>query len=135
VARSLTDQVMAYGSLFDEDAKTPEFKLEALSLRLSHVIAEAMDARGMSRIDLARALGVSAPMVTKILSGRSNFTLRTLVCVADALGCEFDPVLRRRDSSASAELLLSPDRQGDRPLVRSATRPTSPDASWRPHSG
>jgi len=116
VARNLNDQIVTYGSLFDEDAETPEFKLEALSLRLSHVIADAMDAKGMSRIDLARALGVSAPMVTKILSGRSNFTLRTLVCVADALGCEFDPVLRQKNSRAGAELVLAPETQASRPL-------------------
>jgi transcriptional regulator with XRE-family HTH domain len=93
----LIDDATGYGILFDGDADNPAFKLEALSLRLSHMIAEALDAKGMNRADLARALRVSAPMVTKILSGRSNFTLKTLVGVAHALDLEFDPALRPTD--------------------------------------
>jgi transcriptional regulator with XRE-family HTH domain len=116
----LIDDATDYGVLFNGDADNPAFKLEALSLRLSHMIAEAMDARGMNRTDLARTLGVSAPMVTKILSGRSNFTLRTLVGVAHALDLEFDPVLRPANrpgpidglarASLAAEADTSPER-------------------------
>ena len=90
----MTSGFLEYGELFDQDVETPEFKLEAIALRLSHTIASAMHDRGMTRTDLAHSLGVSAPMVTKILSGRSNFTLRTLVGPADVLEYDFDPVFR-----------------------------------------
>jgi transcriptional regulator with XRE-family HTH domain len=99
----LTDDISTYGALFDSDFDTPEFKLETIALRLSHVIAGALVDRDMNRTDLARELGVSSPMVTKILSGRSNFTLKTLVTLADVLDLEFDPVLRKRDYMVSID--------------------------------
>lgn len=102
----MTDDVLIYGALFDEDTESREYKLETLALRLSHVIAEAMDDCGMNRADLARALDVSPPMVTKILSGRSNFTLKTLVSLADALDCEFDPVFRPKDYAVAVEYVF-----------------------------
>jgi transcriptional regulator with XRE-family HTH domain len=103
----LTDEIRDYGSLFDQDTETVEFKLEAIALRLSHMISEAMDERCINRTELARALDVSAPMVTKILSGRSNFTLKTMVGVADALGYEFDVVLKPKDYCVAVDYVLS----------------------------
>jgi transcriptional regulator with XRE-family HTH domain len=117
----LTDDVLTYGALFDEDAESREYKLETLALRLSHVIAEAMDDCGMNRADLARALDVSPPMVTKILSGRSNFTLKTLVSLADTLDCEFDPVFRPKDYAVAVEYVFpEASRQARRAAPRSA---------------
>lgn len=95
--------MMDWDALYDEIADTPQYKLEKLSLQLSHVIADAMKSRCMSRTDLARSLGVSAPMVTKLLSGRSNFTLKTLVGVAHVLDCEFDPVMRPKEYGVAAD--------------------------------
>lgn len=102
----MTNEFLEYGMLFDEDAETPQFKLETIALRLSHVIAGAMDACGMTRTDLARSLGVSPPMVTKILSGHSNFTLKTLVGLADVLDYEFDPVFRPKDYSVAVDYVF-----------------------------
>lgn len=103
----MTEEFLEYGMLFDEDSETPQFKLESIALRLSHVIAGAMEACGMTRTDLARSLGVSAPMVTKILSGHSNFTLKTLVGLADVLDYEFDPVFRPKDYSVAVDYVFS----------------------------
>lgn len=104
----MTDEITEYGHLFDEDATSPEYRLEALALRLSHEIADALTDRGISRSELAEKLGVSAPMVTKILSGRSNFTLKTLVTLADALDYEFEPVFRSRDRHPAVEHIQAP---------------------------
>ena len=103
----MTDEVLDYGSVFDQDTETVAFKQEAIALRLSHMIAGAMDDLGMNRTDLARVLDVSAPMVTKMLSGRSNFTLKTMVGVADALGYEFDVVLKPKDYCVADDYVLS----------------------------
>jgi transcriptional regulator with XRE-family HTH domain len=104
----LTDEIADYGRLYDEDSETPEYKLEALALRISHTIGCVLDARSMKRTDLAKELGVSAPMVTKILSGRSNFTLKTLVGLADALDCDFDLVFKPRDYAVTNEWISLP---------------------------
>jgi transcriptional regulator with XRE-family HTH domain len=59
-----------------------EIEVEALAMRLADVIQESIEARDMSRADLARAMGVSKAHITQTLSGQRNLTLKT---VAEAL--------------------------------------------------
>jgi len=62
-----------------------DFRLERLVLDLTEQIAKAMHEKGMSRADLAHRLDVSPATVTRILRGNSDFKLRTLLAIADAL--------------------------------------------------
>lgn len=60
-----------------------------------------MEAMGINKTRLADSLGKSAPWVTKILSGDSNFTIETMVALADAVNGEL--LLRieqKKDESA-----------------------------------
>lgn len=59
-----------------------EIEVEALTMRLADVIQETLEGRGLTRADLARALGVSKAHITQSLSGQRNLTLKT---VAEAL--------------------------------------------------
>jgi len=65
-----------------------EFRLETLILNITEKICERMQQKKINRTRLAEKLKVSAPAVTKILNGNSNFTLKTLLSVADALDLE-----------------------------------------------
>lgn len=49
------------------------------------LIATALAAKGMIQEDLAIALNVTPQRVSQILSGRYNFTVRTLQRIAEAL--------------------------------------------------
>jgi len=53
-------------------------------------IGDVMTKTGVSRSELARRLKVSRPMVTHILSGRQNMTIRTMVRVLRVLGYELN---------------------------------------------
>ena len=64
------------------------FRLECIILDLTEQICIAMKKRNINRSNLAQLLGVSPAAVSKILNGTSNFTLRTLVSLAAALGLE-----------------------------------------------
>lgn len=64
------------------------FRLEALILEITEQISRYMKERNISRVKLAKLLGVSPPAVTKILNGNSNFTLKTLLALANAIGIE-----------------------------------------------
>jgi transcriptional regulator with XRE-family HTH domain len=72
-----------------------EFRLEKIILDLTEQICKRMQDREITRTQLARDLNVSPAAVTKILNGNSNFTLRTLLSLGDALnldlGIEFSP--------------------------------------------
>jgi len=62
-----------------------EFRLESLILNLTENICIKMKQKNVNRTELADLLNVSPPAVTKILNGNSNFTLKTLLSLADAL--------------------------------------------------
>jgi DNA-binding XRE family transcriptional regulator len=51
--------------------------------------------RGMSQTDLARAIGVTRPAVSRMEAGASNPSLAVLVALADALGCTIDELCGR----------------------------------------
>jgi len=62
-----------------------DYRLGSIILDLTERISERMRAKGISRSALADKLGVTPAAVTKILRGNSNFTLKTLLSLADAL--------------------------------------------------
>lgn len=59
-------------------------------LRLSAAIAlkirKLLRQQGMTQVDLAARLGVTPPQVSKLLSGKINFELKTLVGIQNAIG-------------------------------------------------
>lgn len=88
---------MAAKTWLDEEIESSEdsfeFRLEYLILELTAKITEAMEERKINRSQLAKLLNVTPAAVTKILNGTSNFTLRTLLSLADTLDYEFKPDL------------------------------------------
>ena len=66
------------------------YEEERLILWAAEAVAEAMARRGLTRAQLADALGTSRPNVTQLLNGSRNMTLRTLAAVAHACGARVD---------------------------------------------
>jgi len=77
-----------YQRILREVRDTLEYELEGLLLELTEQIVRHMEREGINRTGLARRLGKSSPYVTKLLSGKPNMTLETIVKVARALKCE-----------------------------------------------
>lgn len=67
-----------------------DFRLEEVILDLTEQISARMKEKGMTRAKLAELLGVTPAAVTKLLNGNPNFTLKTLLKVADALDLKFN---------------------------------------------
>ena len=67
-----------------------DFRLEEVILDLTEQISIRMKEKGMTRAKLAELLGVTPAAVTKLLNGNPNFTLKTLLRVANALDLEFN---------------------------------------------
>ena len=55
---------------------------------LTEKICVRMKQKNINRTRLSNLLDVSPPAVTKILNGNSNFTLKTLLSMSDALDLE-----------------------------------------------
>jgi len=71
--------------------------LEELALaRISIRLGDALRDSGRTQRELADELGISEARVSQIFAVEGNPTVKTLVRIADGLGCEFDVVIRRR---------------------------------------
>lgn len=64
-----------------------EFLTEEKILEFTECVVLEMERRQINRAQLAEALGKSKPFVTKLLKGDANMTVKTMVAIAQALGC------------------------------------------------
>jgi transcriptional regulator with XRE-family HTH domain len=64
------------------------FQVQRAILEFTESVAKQMLAGNVSKSKLAEALGCSQAFVTKVLKGRNNFTLETMVKIAHALDTE-----------------------------------------------
>ena len=94
-----------------------EFRLETLILDLTEKICARMKQKEINRTRLSELLNVSPPAVSKILNGNSNFTLRTLLSLSDALGLDLKIDFVEKNSTSSATYTTHLD-ESDLPLRR-----------------
>lgn len=71
---------------------TPEFEAETALLEITEQVNDRIDQLGMSRAEVARAMGKNRAVVTRVLSGDHNMTFRTLVTMLCAVGLRMKPV-------------------------------------------
>lgn len=81
-----------------------EFRTEEVIIEFTEKVVAAMRERDMSRVELAQRLGVSKSFVTKLLNGNPNLTIRTMVSLAAALGCELLVDIQPRAKSSHDRL-------------------------------
>lgn len=74
--------------------QTPAYQAEGASIRFTEELLARMKSCGLTRSALAEKIGSSPAYVTKILRGDTNFTLDSMVRIAQALECEIDFILR-----------------------------------------
>ncbi|MCM1140266.1 MAG: helix-turn-helix domain-containing protein [Muribaculum sp.] len=84
VARPMTQEERAAMDYRAENADWLQ-----LSATIALKIRKLLRQKGMTQVDLADRLGVTPPQVSKLLSGKINFELKTLVSIQKALGTPF----------------------------------------------
>lgn len=77
-----------FPELFKRAEEHDDYWLAGAILQFTEDIVREMDRQGISRTELARRLGSTPAYVTKILRGKVNFTLSTMMKLAHALGSE-----------------------------------------------
>ena len=77
-----------FNELFEGVEESLAYKTEAAVLEFTEELVTRMACQGVTRAALARKIGCSPAYVTKILRGSTNFTLETMVKIADVLGCK-----------------------------------------------
>jgi transcriptional regulator with XRE-family HTH domain len=79
-----------FPELFEQAKQHDGYQLAGAILAFTESLVREMERQGMSRTELAQRLGATPAYVTKILRGKVNFTLATMVRLSRALGTELN---------------------------------------------
>lgn len=74
----------------ESERQSIDYQVEDFIIALTEQLCEKMDARGMKKTELADRLNKSRAYVTQFFEGKNNFTLKTMISVAQALDCRLD---------------------------------------------
>lgn len=91
-----------FSELFESIWDDEETLFEAKAQDVAIVLAAAVEKAGLTRAELSKKLKWKPSRVTKVLTGGSNLTLKTIFEICRAIGLEFDVVLRNADERAEA---------------------------------
>lgn len=75
----------------------------ALHIQIRHMIHDTRLAKGWTQKDLAEKMGVKQSLVSRWESGECNYTIDTLIDIADALGLSVQCPLKPDDKIMSTE--------------------------------
>lgn len=74
---------------FKDDEKSVDYCAARARIEFTEEIVSRMKQLGIKKGELAEKMGRQAGFVTRLLSGRNNFELETMVRLAMALDCKF----------------------------------------------
>jgi transcriptional regulator with XRE-family HTH domain len=77
-----------FSELFQEAGQHEDYWVAGAIVEFTEDLVREMERQGVTRTELARRLGATPAYVTKILRGKVNFTLATMVRLARALDGE-----------------------------------------------
>jgi transcriptional regulator with XRE-family HTH domain len=78
----------SFAELFKQAEEHEDYWLAGAILEFTEAVVREMERQDISRTELARRLGTTPAYVTKILRGKVNFTLATMMRLARALSSE-----------------------------------------------
>ena len=94
------NNIDSFESLFDQAEKRLDYKVEGAKSEFTENIVRRMKEAEVTRSDLAEILGKKKPQITRLLRGDNNFTVQTMVEIADALGCNYRSHLEPKECEA-----------------------------------
>jgi len=78
----------SFAALFEAAERHDEYWTERAIIEFTENLSLWMESKKISQADLAAAMGVSQPYISRVLKGNVNFTLATMTKLARALGAE-----------------------------------------------
>jgi len=131
-----------FSDLYQEAEGHQDYWIAGAILEFTESVVREMARQGLTRTALAERLGATPAYVTKILRGRVNFTLSTMVRLSRALGAGLHVRLgsssRRQAAPEAGEPTRAPTARASRSrkVVTAASRPaaheTRQDAARKP---
>jgi transcriptional regulator with XRE-family HTH domain len=90
----------SFERFFEQTEQRPGYWVELAKLDFTREALDRMKQLGITKSQLAVKLEVQPALVTRLLSGRNNFELATMVRIARALDCEFRSHLQPKGTQA-----------------------------------
>ena len=84
----MTLKSKSFPDLFAEAETHADYWVSGAILGFTESLVREMERQGVTRSELARRIGATPAYVTKILRGKANFTLETMVRLARALDAD-----------------------------------------------
>jgi len=133
----------SFSELYREAERHQDYWVAGAILEFTESVVRGMARQGLTRTALAERLGATPAYVTKILRGKVNFTLATMVRLSHALGVDLHVRLgggpRRRAARTIDDPASPPAVRAGRPskVVAAASTPAALQArkttsrTWR----
>jgi len=96
-----------FSELFQEAERHEDYWLAGAILTFTEKVVREMERQGITRTELAQRLGATPAYVTKLLRGKVNFTLATMLRLARALGTELTIDLGGHADSPTLQTVMS----------------------------
>ena len=77
---------MSFKDLIQDAKSRDDYWIEDTVLQFTMQLHEQLQKQGISKTELASRIGASQPYITRILKGRDNLTIATMVKLARAVG-------------------------------------------------
>ncbi len=90
----------SFERFFEETEQRPGYWVELAKLDFTREVLDRMKQLGVTKGQLAVKLDAQPALVTRLLSGKNNFELATMVRIARALDCEFRSHLQPKGTQA-----------------------------------
>lgn len=94
---------MSFTDLFRQAQERDEYWTEDAIISFTEQLHSLMKEQGLSQSDLAARIGVSQPYVARILRGRDNFTIATMIKLVRAMGGHLQIVVAKAGAAAAPE--------------------------------
>lgn len=127
----------SFSELYREAERHQDYWIAGAIFEFTESVVREMARQGLTRTALAERLGATPAYVTKILRGRVNFTLATMVRLSHALGADLHVRLGGRSRRQAAQTVAEPARAPaartgrSSKLVAAAGRPAALQARQR----
>jgi len=100
---------MSFAETFKDINQDDEFLAELAMLEFTTQLSHAIKAKGLSKSDLARSMGVSPAYITKVFRGNANLSIQSMVKLARCAGMKFQPNLVNPKPVFAEVIQLRPD--------------------------
>ncbi len=127
----------SFAELYRQAERHHDYWIAGAILEFTESVVREMERQGLTRTALAERLGTTPAYVTKILRGRVNFTLATMVRLSRALGTNLQVRLgdgpRRERVQATVKPTAAPAPRAGRSseVVVAASRPAARETRHR----